>query len=153
MKVKLNIAMTYPMLNLFEEPSGIECICIEILFEAMNHIFPYKLYDMRPKVVIQNDNRKYSPLLYAERRYAKKQNDKRKYTLNKIIMSHDDFQKGQFEQVFLKFADILLHAYGTNRTARINVFLTHLGAACIRHREFLEKCREAWDARTGRCMG
>lgn len=138
------------LLSSFELPNEEEKICTKMLFRALKQMFPYLLYDEEPEVVIQKDTKKnYQSLMFAERIYAKKRTDKRRYKINKVIMSHEDFEIGKFYDTLVKFVDILIHAYGTNRNARVNVYLTYFGAACIRHRVFLKKCEEVWDARTG----
>lgn len=132
---------------LFEVPSETEMNYIRILFLLVETIFPYKLYDEKPIVVIQKDAKvKCSPLLFARKIYGGQRNDSRVYQLDKLVMSHEDFERGKFVGTLLKFADILIHAYGTTRNAKVNVLLTHFGAACVKHRKILSEYAEVWDA-------
>ena len=135
-------------MTMFEETSEKEEIYIRLLFDSISAVFPYKLYDEKPNVVIQRDGKKkWGPLIFATRRYSKKRKDKRKYQIEQVVMQHEDFDVGKFSNTLVKFADILIHAYGTTKNANINALLTEFGGACIKHRELLSRCAEVWDAR------
>lgn len=135
--------------KLFVIPTESERKRIEMLFQILNVIFPYQLYDERPEVVIQVGKQKYyKPLLFAERKYYKRNiRCKRRYIIRKVVMSHDDFKKDMFVDTLVKFADILIHAYGATRNAKVNIYLTYLGEACIKHRKLIEQYSEVWNAR------
>ena len=134
--------------ELFELPSESEMKYISFLFDVIDTIYPYKLYDDKPIVVIQKDTKvKCGPLLFAKKIYGKKEKGSRRYRIEKVVMNHEDFEKGKCIDTLLKLADILIHAYGTTKNARVNVLLTHFGAACVKNRKILSECVEAWDAR------
>jgi len=132
---------------LFEAPSEREMTYISFLFRMIAAIFPYTLYDKEPIVVIQKNAKiKCSPLLFAKRIYGKKKKGSRRYEIEKIVMTHEDFEKGKCIDTLLKVADILIHTYGTTKNPKVNVFLTYFGAACVKNRKILSECAEVWDA-------
>lgn len=134
--------------DLFDVPSESEMVYISFLFQIIDTIFPYKLYDEKPTVVIQKDAKiQCSPLLFARRIYGRTKKGAHRYQIEKVVMSHGDFEKGKCVDTLLKFADILIHAYGTTRNAKVNVLLTNFGAACVKHRKMISECVEVWDAR------
>ena len=42
-------------------------------------------------------------------------------------------------------ADILLHTYGSSRSEKLNVLLTHMGEYIIKNHRLLEKAEAKWD--------
>ena len=134
--------------SLFEAPTENEIISISLMFKTIDAVFPYKLYAEEPIVVIQKDSKvKCSPLLFAKRIYGKKKKGSRQYRIEKIVMNHEDFEKGKFVDTLLKLADVLLHAYGTTKNPKVNVLLTYFGEACVKNRKILSEYAEVWDAR------
>ncbi|MDD3140264.1 MAG: hypothetical protein PHX08_14980 [Lachnospiraceae bacterium] len=135
-------------LQLFEEIQDKERSYVDLLFQICDEIIPWKLYEQKPIIVIQKDSDKnYDPLFFAESNFSK---TKAKlgylYHINKVIMKHSDFRRGQFRKTLLKFVDILIHTFGTNKSARVNVFLTELGNIFLKNSSKLQDYEEKWDA-------
>ena len=112
------------------------------LFDLISEILPVHLYCEKPAVLLSDE--RIDPLTFSRREYSRSFKYKR-YELEKLVMSPKDFQKGRFERTFLKFADQMLHAYGTSHSAMHNVYLTELSAACINHSGSISECRRWWE--------
>ena len=61
------------------------------------------------------------------------------------LLNSEDFKEGAFQETFIKMADILLHKYGSSRSEKLNVLLTHMGEYIIKNRHLLEKAEAKWD--------
>ena len=84
------------------------------------------------------------PLSYAVREHRGKNRKagSKKYRLEKIILSEEDFTGEAFEHTLVVFCEKLLHGAGSKRSNRGNIFFTHLGAELASHAD----CIPAWKA-------
>ena len=69
-----------------------------------------------------------------------------KYVIRKIILQKDDFCKNAFDQTLTVFLDKMLHAFGSSRSAKLNVILTNLGMLLMMYDEEIDQLRQKWTA-------
>ncbi len=113
-----------------------------ILFQAFETVYPYKVYEERPEMVIVSSCHM-DPMQYCERDY-RKNNSGRRYKIHKVAMDSHFFSKDSFRDAFLELSRILLHVYGRDHSAAINIALTDLGAGLIHHALELTGIEEIW---------
>ena len=109
-------------------------------------VIPFKLYDERPEVVIDiSGNKNQEPLQFSNRNFSRKRGERlRKYKLYKVVLQEEDLEKDAFFDTFVKFADILLHTYGTSRSNTMNILLTHMGEFIICCHQVIEDAEKMW---------
>ena len=61
-----------------------------------------------------------------------------------IVLCDTDFAEDAFDETFVKFLDILFHAFGSSRSERMNVLFTNLGGWLIEGSAFIRDAREKW---------
>ncbi len=99
---------------------------IELLFQLVDKIIPYKLYEDRPEVLINYcEGRVIEPLQFSIRNFKRNKTEKYcKYKITKLILDSKDLESESFDNTFIKFVDILLHTYGSSRNNKMNLMLT-----------------------------
>ena len=79
----------------------------DILYDAIESVFPYRLYDTRPEIILGVSKNKTSPLQFSSKKTGRSRNDYR-YQLSKIVLARDDFEHGKFQNTFLKTVEDML---------------------------------------------
>ena len=130
----------------YADPDHVQQKRIRLLFEVVEKVVPYKLYDERPETVIgSGGGRNPDPLQFASRSFdSSQENRHRKYRIYRIVLQPEDLGDEAFYPTFVKIADILLHTYGASRSATLNALLTYLGGWIAEKHELLEKAESSW---------
>ena len=117
----------------------IAAVCAASISKALDE-------DSIPDVVIDEDvSQKHSPLQFAVRTYDKDSKKRgAKYRIDKMVMKTSDFKDDAFFDTFLYVADAFLHVYGTAKSEKHNVKLTHLASGIARGHEALNYAADAW---------
>lgn len=114
----------------------------KILVDSFEMIYPYKIYDQFPEIVLTNG--KYlDGLQYCERDYRKKRNG-RKYKIHRLVLNTELFVENGFEKALMDMAEKMLLVYGRFRSSRNNVAMTDLGAGIVDHIDGLTKYKQLW---------
>lgn len=124
-------------------PKNLEPLA-DLLYASIETVFPIFLYDSRPTIRLGSDNEKTNPLQFSRRRYDRKQKGVR-YEISSVVLKQSDFAAGKFRHTFLKLAEILLHAYGTRKSSRMNALFTQLGAYIVSCEREIDTCEELWE--------
>ena len=116
----------------------------DLLYAAIETVFPVFLYDSRPAIRLSSTDEKTSPLQFSRRRYDRRQKGVR-YAISSVVLIRSDFAEGKFRQTFLKLTEILLHAYGTRKSSRMNALFTRLGASIVSCERELDTYEKLWE--------
>ena len=122
-------------------------VLVNILFDTFESIYPYEIYEERPEIVISNAD-SINPMQYFELDYRRKRNG-RKYRINRVLMREKYFECNRFKDAFMEFSRILLHVYGTDRSAKMNAVLTNYGGFIADNFEILVSAERLWQKTCG----
>ena len=61
-------------------------------------------------------------------------------------MEPSDYERARFRESFLKYCMGRFRAFGTDRSDRMTMLLTHLGSWMYRNRSILEEAQKKWEA-------
>ena len=67
-----------------------------------------------------------------------------KYNIRNIFMCEEDFGTDSFAETLVRFIDVMLHAFGSSRSNRLNVMFTEFGAYLIKNAGFISQCKNIW---------
>ena len=129
----------------YKVPDALQEEKIHFLCSVFHAVIPYIIETEEIEFKVSHENTvQIDPLQFSEKIYS---SDKKngKYKINKVILNSEDFKEGAFQETFIKMADILLHTYGSSRSEKLNVLLTHMGEYIIKNRHLLEKAEAKWD--------
>lgn len=129
----------------YKVPDALQEEKIRFLCSVFHAVIPYVIETEKIEFKVSHENTvQIDPLQFSEKIYS---SDKKngKYKINKVILNSEDFKEGAFQDTFIKMADILLHTYGSSRSEKLNVLLTHMGEYIIKNRRLLKKAEEKWD--------
>ena len=129
----------------YKVPDALQKEKIRFLCSVFHAVIPYVIETEKIEFKVSHENTvQIDPLQFSEKIYS---SDKKngKYKINKVILNSEDFKEGAFQETFIKMADILLHTYGSSRSEKLNVLLTHMGEYIIKNRHLLKKAEEKWD--------
>jgi hypothetical protein len=104
------------------------------------------MYDKRPEVKINRSNDEQVKLVNVRKLYLKKKLDKRKCSFETMIINGQILNEYDFYHALHKWYDILLFAYGTHKSAYVNIILTEFCGECINYRDVIREMEDRWNA-------
>ena len=129
---------------MYDDPTEKETLKLQILFDAIETIVSYRIYEKRPKIKIDRSNPGQASHIVMKRIYVK--GDRRKYEITKIIMQEKDLKSVEFYNIFMKMAVQITSIYGSGRCAYVNSLLTELAGCVVKYRKCLDESEDLWNA-------
>ena len=134
--------------SVYQRPDATQKVLIELLYGLYQQVVPASMQIELPDVYIYAADLKQQqpdPLRFADSDFTGCTRKKyQKYVLRWIVLCDTDFAEDAFDETFVKFLDILFHAFGSSRSERMNVLFTNLGGWLIEGSAFIRDAREKW---------
>ena len=140
---------TYMEQTAFITPDSQQMEMGKILADTYEQIVPEHLHQEETPPLIIIGSYKGSPMEFCRREYGKKRKRgeiNRKYQVERIVMEPSDYERARFRESFLKYCMGRFRAFGTDRSDRMTMLLTHLGSWMYRNRSILEEAQKKWEA-------
>lgn len=114
---------------------------VNILHDAFDEMYgsKYGLENVH-EIVWSSGNSRVLPHSFATQHHG----GKLRYQIHKAVISKCNIAKDKWYDAYTEYVDIVLHAYGTDKCAKVNMYLTELGANLIKNQKIMEKYNERW---------